>query len=107
MGIFSRLSWFFKHRWKQYSFGVLALLLVAACNVIPPRIVGDVVDVVNKHQMTAHFLITNLVILVLVAVLGYFLRFIWQKMIFGSSYVLERDLRNRLFRHFMKMDTTK
>jgi ATP-binding cassette subfamily B protein len=106
MGIFSRLSWFFKHRWKQYSFGVLALLLVAACNVIPPRIVGDVVDVVNKHQMTAHFLITNLVILVLVAVLGYFLRFIWQKMIFGSSYVLERDLRNRLFRHFMKMDTT-
>lgn len=106
MGIFSRLGWFFKHRWKQYSLGVLALLLVAACNVIPPRIVGVVVDAVSKRTMTISFLMTNLILLILVAILGYILRFVWQKMIFGSSYVLERDLRNRLFRHFMKMDTT-
>lgn len=106
MGIFSRLGWFFKHRWKQYSLGVLALLLVAACNVIPPRIVGVVVDTVSKRTLTISFLMMNLVLLVLVAVLGYLLRFVWQKMIFGSSYVLERDLRDRLFRHFMKMDTT-
>ncbi|WP_334329160.1 ABC transporter ATP-binding protein [Companilactobacillus sp. HBUAS59699] len=106
MGIFSRLGWFFKHRWKQYSLGVIALLLVAACNVIPPRIVGVVVDAVSKRTMTVRFLMTNLFLLVLVAILGYLLRFVWQKMIFGSSYVLERDLRNRLFRHFMKMDTT-
>lgn len=106
MGIFSRLSWFFKHRWKQYSFGVLALILVAICNVIPPRIVGIVVDAVSNRKMTIRFLLMNLSLLVLVAILGYFLRFVWQKMIYGSSYVLERDLRNRLFRHFMKMDTT-
>ncbi|MFD1417552.1 ABC transporter ATP-binding protein [Companilactobacillus keshanensis] len=106
MGIFSRLSWFFKHRWRQYSFGVLALLLVAACNVVPPRIVGVVVDAVSKKTLTINFLIMNLGLLLLVAILGYFLRFLWQKMIFGSSYVLERDLRNRLFHHFMKMDTT-
>ncbi|WP_057766640.1 ABC transporter ATP-binding protein [Companilactobacillus tucceti] len=106
MGIFSRLGWFFKHRWKQYSLGVLALLLVAVCNVVPPRIVGIIVDAVSKRTMTINFLIMNLLLLLLVAILGYFLRFVWQKMIFGSSYVLERDLRNRLFRHFMKMDTT-
>jgi len=106
MGIFSRLSWFFKHRWKQYSFGVLALLLVAACNVVPPRIVGVVVDAVSKKTLTIKFLMMNLGLLLLVAIMGYFLRFLWQKMIFGSSYVLERDLRNRLFHHFMKMDTT-
>ncbi len=106
MGIFSRLGWFFKHRWKQYTLGVIALLLVAACNVIPPRIVGIIVDAVSKRTLTIHFLVMNLVLLVLVAILGYLLRFVWQKMIFGSSYVLERDLRDRLFRHFMKMDTT-
>lgn len=106
MGIFSRLGWFFKHRWKQYTLGVIALLLVAACNVIPPRIVGIIVDAVSKRMLTIHFLVMNLVLLVLVAILGYLLRFVWQKMIFGSSYVLERDLRDRLFRHFMKMDTT-
>ncbi|MCH4009234.1 ABC transporter ATP-binding protein [Companilactobacillus sp.] len=106
MGIFKRLGWFFTRRWRQYSFGVLALLLVAACNVIPPRIVGNVVDAVNKHSVNSSFLLTNMFVLLFVAIAGYLLRFVWQKMIFGSSYVLERDLRSRLFNHFMKMDTT-
>lgn len=106
MGIFSRLSWFFKHQWKQYLLGVIALILVAICNVIPPRIIGDIVDAVSKKNMTQRFLIINLVILIVTGIGQYLLRFVWRKMIFGSSYVLERDLRSRLFRHFMRMDTT-
>lgn len=106
MGIFSRLSWFFKHQWKQYLLGVIALILVAVCNVIPPRIIGNVVDAVSKRNMTGQFLISNILTLFIVAIIQYLLRFLWQKMIYGSSYVLERDLRSRLFRHFMKMDTT-
>lgn len=106
MGIFSRLSWFFKHQWKQYLLGVVALILVAVCNVIPPRIIGNVVDAVSKKNMTGQFLINNMLTLFIVAIIQYLLRFLWQKMIYGSSYVLERDLRSRLFQHFMKMDTT-
>lgn len=106
MGIFSRLSWFFKHQWKQYTVGVIALILVAICNVIPPRIIGNIVDAVSRKNMTLHFLVVNMVVLFVVAIGQYLLRFLWQKMIYGSSYVLERDLRSRLFRHFMKMDTT-
>lgn len=106
MGIFSRLSWFFKHQWKQYLIGVVALILVAVCNVIPPRIIGNVVDSVSNKNMTVRFLVINMVTLFVVAIMQYLLRFLWQKMIYGSSYVLERDLRSRLFRHFMKMDKT-
>lgn len=106
MGIFSRLSWFFKHQWKQYLIGVVALILVAICNVIPPRIIGNVVDSVSNKNMTVRFLIINMVTLFVVAIVQYLLRFLWQKMIYGSSYVLERDLRSRLFKHFMKMDKT-
>lgn len=106
MGIFSRLSWFFKHQWRQYLVGVIALLLVAICNVIPPRIIGNVVDAVSKRNMTTNFLVSNMVVLFIIAIVQYLLRFLWQKMIYGSSFVLERELRSRLFRHFMKMDTT-
>lgn len=106
MGIFSRLSWFFKHQWKQYLIGVVALILVAVCNVIPPRIIGNVVDSVSNKNMTVRFLVINMVTLFVVAIMQYLLRFLWQKMIYGSSYVLEHDLRSRLFRHFMKMDKT-
>lgn len=106
MGIFSRLSWFFKRQWKQYLIGVTALILVAICNVIPPRIIGNIVDTVSKKNMTTRYLAINMTILFVVAILQYLLRFLWQKMIYGSSYVLERELRSRLFRHFMKMDST-
>lgn len=106
MGIFSRLSWFFKHQWKQYLIGVIALILVAICNVIPPRIVGNIVDTVSKRNMTINYLVKNMSLLFVIAIIQYLLRFLWQKMIYGSSFVLERDLRSKLFRHFMKMDTT-
>lgn len=106
MGIFSRLNWFFKQRWEQYSFGVLALILVAICNIIPPKIVGNIVDAVNKQTMSFSYLTLNMAVLLLAAVAGYFLRFLWQKMIYGSSFVLERDLRSQLYTHFMEMDST-
>jgi len=106
MGIFSRLSWFFKRQWRQYLLGVVALILVAICNVVPPRIIGNIVDTVSKRSMTVKYLTINMVVLFVIAIVQYLLRFLWQKMIYGSSYVLERELRSRLFRHFMKMDTT-
>lgn len=106
MGIFSRLSWFFKRQWRQYLLGVVALILVALCNVVPPRIIGNVVDTVSRRNMTVKYLTINMVVLFVIAIVQYLLRFLWQKMIYGSSYVLERELRSRLFRHFMKMDTT-
>lgn len=106
MGIFSRLGWFFKKQWKQYFIGVVALLLVALCNVVPPKIIGNVVDGVSQKNLTMKYLTINMVILFVVALIQYLLRFLWQKMIYGSSFVLERELRSRLFRHFMKMDST-
>lgn len=106
MGIFSRLKWFFKNQWRQYLVGVIALIVVAIFNVIPPRIIGDVVDAVSKRNMTAHFLLVNMLVFLGTAIAQYLLRYLWRKMIFGSSFVLERDLRSRLYRQFMKMDAT-
>lgn len=106
MGIFSRLKCFFKNQWRQYLVGVIALIVVAIFNVIPPRIIGDVVDAVSKRNMTAHFLLVNMLVFLGTAIAQYLLRYLWRKMIFGSSFVLERDLRSRLYRQFMKMDAT-
>lgn len=106
MGIFSRLKWFFKNQWKQYLIGVIALIIVAIVNVIPPKIIGNVVDAVSKRNVTASFLWVSMLIFLGTAIAQYLLRFLWRKMIFGSSFVLERDLRSRLYRQFMKMDAT-
>lgn len=104
MTILKQLRWFFRQQWRQYLGGVIALILVAICNVIPARIIGNVVDAISDHRVVATWLILQVGIMLVAALLQYLLRFAWQKLLYGSSYVLERQLRSRLFHHFMVMD---
>lgn len=106
MAILKQLRWFFHQQWRQYLGGVIALLLVAICNVVPARIIGNVVDAISAHRVAAAWLAGQVGIMVGAAIIQYFLRFAWQKLLYGSSYVLERQLRSRLFSHFMAMDPT-
>lgn len=106
MAILKQLRWFFRQQWRQYLGGVAALILVAICNVIPARIIGNVVDAISSHRVVLTWLMIQLGIMISAALIQYFLRFAWQKLLYGSSYVLERQLRSRLFHHFMIMDPT-
>lgn len=106
MQIFRQLNWFFKEQWKQYLGGVIALILVAICNVIPARVIGNVVDAISAHRVTAKWIIIWVATMLVAALVQYLLRFVWQKLIYGSSYVLERQLRGKLFAHYMAMDPT-
>ncbi|MGN1279165.1 MAG: ABC transporter ATP-binding protein [Limosilactobacillus sp.] len=104
MAILKQLGWFFRQQWRQYLGGVVALILVAICNVIPARIIGNVVDAISDHRVVFGWLMIQLGIMVSAALIQYFLRFVWQKLLYGSSYVLERQLRSQLFHHFLAMD---
>jgi ATP-binding cassette subfamily B multidrug efflux pump len=103
MRVFLELGWFFKERKKQYITGVILLLFVAFLGVLPPRIIGFVVDEIGRGTLTPAFLGKWLGILAASALLMYALRYAWRLMIFGSSILLARNLRERLFRHFTRM----
>ncbi|WP_144510047.1 ABC transporter transmembrane domain-containing protein [Bacillus sp. FJAT-22090] len=103
MRIFLDLGWFFKERKKQYLLGILMLMFVAFLQLIPPKIIGYVVDEISYGTLTGGFLTKWLVILAGSAIGMYILRYYWRIMIFGSSIFLARQLRERLFRHFTKM----
>lgn len=40
------------------------------------------------------------------AIVLYLLRYFWRKQIWGGAAELERQMRSRLFKHFMVMDRT-
>ncbi|WKA52627.1 ABC transporter transmembrane domain-containing protein [Planococcus liqunii] len=103
MRVFWELGWFFKERKKQYITGVILLLFVAFLGVLPPRIIGFVVDEIGRSTLTPAFLVKWLGILGASALLMYALRYAWRLMIFGSSILLARNLRERLFTHFTQM----
>ncbi|WP_422123211.1 ABC transporter ATP-binding protein [Planococcus sp. X10-3] len=103
MRVFLELGWFFKERKKQYAIGIFLLLIVAALGVLPPRIIGFVVDEISRGTLTPAYLIKWLSILAGAALIMYVLRYAWRLMIFGSSIILARNLRRKLFHHFTQM----
>lgn len=103
MKVFLDLGWFFKERKKQYLLGILMLMFVAFLQLIPPKIIGYVVDEISAGSLTASILTKWLGILAIAAIGMYILRYYWRIMIFGSAIFLARQLRERLFRHFTKM----
>ena len=103
MKVFLDLGWFFKQRKKQYLIGILMLLFVAFLQLLPPKIIGYIVDEISQSTLTTEFLVKWLVVLALASIGMYILRYYWRIMIFGSSIFLARQLRENLFRHFTKM----
>ncbi|MBM6618341.1 ABC transporter transmembrane domain-containing protein [Bacillus suaedaesalsae] len=103
MSIFKDLWWFFKEEGKAYAIGILLLVFVGILQLLPPKVIGIVVDHINENTLTKEILSTWLFALLAMAIAIYVLRYFWRIMIFGSSVRLARLLRNQLYEHFTKM----
>lgn len=104
MDIFKRLSWYFLEKKKSYLVGIVGLVIVAILQLIPPRIIGIVVDEIEQGVITSQSLTQWLLILGLSALGQYVLRYIWRVQIWGNAAKLEQVMRRRLYRHFTSMD---
>lgn len=103
MKLLKKLSWFFKLEKWPYITGILALSLVSLLNLLPPRVIGEVIDQISSRDLTNMELAYQLFLLVLSALAMYALRFVWRKYILGTANRLGRILRYRLFEHFTRM----
>ncbi|WP_113930021.1 ABC transporter transmembrane domain-containing protein [Bacillus sp. P14.5] len=103
MKVFLDLMWFFKQEKKSYLTGISVLLLVAALQLVPPKVIGIVVDSIKQNDLTPGDLLQWAGVLALAAISMYGLRFVWRMMIFGSAVKLSKLLRNKLYHHFTKM----
>ncbi|PEA53625.1 ABC transporter ATP-binding protein [Bacillus pseudomycoides] len=103
MKVFLDLAWFFKQEKRAYIMGSFFLLGVALLELVPPKIIGIIVDEISNHSLTTQKLLQWAVILVGAGVMVYILRYAWRMMIFGSSLKLARQLRRKLYEHFTNM----
>ncbi|MBP2099209.1 ABC transporter ATP-binding protein [Enterococcus rivorum] len=105
MSIFRKLGWFFKKEKKSYIIGVFSLIMVALVQLVPPKVIGIVIDEIAKKDFTMKSILFWIGILLTAAAAQYFFRFIWRTHIWGSAARLEKDLRKQLFHHFTRMDS--
>jgi len=96
--LFAQLGWYFRREWRRYLGAVLLLVVIAILQLVPPRIVGIVIDGVSKQHMPASTLAFWIGVLLLVAVVVYLLRYVWRVLLFGASYLLAVELREKYYR---------
>ncbi|ENZ6716845.1 ABC transporter ATP-binding protein [Enterococcus faecalis] len=105
MSIFKKLGWFFKQEKKSYIIGVFSLMMVALVQLVPPKVIGVVVDEIVNKEIRLTKIIVWVALLIGVGLAQYLFRYIWRMHIWGSAARLEKELRTQLFHHFTKMDS--
>ena len=103
MYLLKKLSWFFRLEKRRYLTGIIALVLVSVFNLIPPRVMGKVIDRIASQVLTIPDLFVNVLYLILSGLAMYGLRYVWRMYIFGTANHLGEILRFQLFEHFTKM----
>jgi ATP-binding cassette, subfamily B, multidrug efflux pump len=103
MKVFLDLMWYFKQEKKAYLTGIAILMFVALLQLVPPKVIGIMVDLIRTETITKASLIKYVFFLIAAGLTMYVLRYYWRIMIFGSAVKLSKLLRNKLYEHFTSM----
>ncbi|MBS4192772.1 ABC transporter ATP-binding protein [Bacillus sp. FJAT-49705] len=104
--VLGKLGWFFKQYWKQYTIAIILLMIATFLEVIPPYLLGSIIDILTAGEMTKAILSQYILIFVAIIVFGYFLNFLWQYRLFEGALNLEKLMRRKLMLQFLKMTPT-
>lgn len=102
MRLFAQLSWYFRREWRRYLGAVSLLIIIAILQLIPPKVVGIVVDGVTQRHFGAATVMMWIGTMVLIAVVVYLLRYVWRVLLFGASYQLAVELREDFYRQLSR-----
>ncbi len=89
-----------------FLIGLIALIVVDFAQLEIPDIIGSIIDgleLSTLDQAQVVIFVKELAIIGLIIVLG---RFFWRIFIFGTSWRIDFDLRNKMFQHAEKLSQT-
>ena len=101
--LFKKLTPFFLEHKKRYGWAIFAMLIGNGLVLIPPFIVGQVIDGIYLDTLTDSLLMKQILLFVFSIVVSYGIEIFWGYQLFGGKNVLTRQLRKQLMNHFLKM----
>ena len=102
MRLFAQLGWYFRREWRRYVGAVLLLIIIAILQLLPPKLVGVIVDGISTKQMSTNMLLVWVGVMLLTAIVVYLLRYVWRVLLFGASYQLAVELRAKFYRQLSR-----
>lgn len=101
--VLKNLGWFFHRERKRYIIGILMLAGVGVLELIPPKLLGDAIDLISNGSVTYQSLIYYSTAIVLTLIVIYGVTYVWMHSLFGGSNLVERLLRTRFMAHLLRM----
>lgn len=105
-GVLKKLGWFFRKEWKRYTLAITLLVLTGFIDVIPPWLLGYLVDGISQNTLGTKEFNDIMYIWIGLTVVGYLITYVWHYKLFGGAFVLERLLRSSMMGHFLRMTPT-
>lgn len=102
MRLFAQLGWYFRREWRRYLGAVALLVIIAILQLLPPKLVGVIVDGITEKQMTASGVLAWIGVILVTGIIVYLLRYLWRVMLFGASYQLAVELRESFYRQLSR-----
>jgi len=100
--LFAQLSWYFTREWRRYLGAVALLIIIAILQLVPPKLVGVIVDGVTSQNLSGRQVLMWLGVMVAIAIVVYMLRYVWRVLLFGASYQLAVELREDYYRQLSR-----
>lgn len=104
--VLGKLAWFFKRHWIRYTIAVVLLTGVGIIEIIPPKLIGNIIDSIHMGTITREDMMKTLGIFIAVLISMYVTMYIWMYQLFGGAFIIERTMRSRFMRHLLKMTPT-
>jgi len=95
-------QYFIQNRWSLVL-GLMSLLVVDFLQLLIPLVIKRAVDLLTTEDATASALFQLGGIILVIALVIVFLRYVWRLLIFGHSRRVEEGLRNRLYEHLQTL----
>lgn len=92
-----------KKHYKKYVVGFIVLLCVDGIQLFIPKIIQRTIDAIAQVSFTKHDILVNAGYILLLSAAMVFFRYWWRVLIMGSSWQIERDLRQQYYDHLVTL----
>ncbi|MCK8061347.1 MULTISPECIES: ABC transporter ATP-binding protein [unclassified Fusibacter] len=103
MEIFRHIKDLLKQNIWRYALGVLLLIVIDAFQLVPPWIIGRIVDKLVAKDLPNDFLLLMVVTILALELVIAVCRYFWRVLITGGSREIETAIRQRFFGHLEKL----
>ncbi|CAL4324909.1 SmdA family multidrug ABC transporter permease/ATP-binding protein [Buchnera aphidicola] len=104
MILFKQLKWYFIREWKKYIGSIVLLIVIAFLQLIPPKIIGILIDCIVKDNIHSTTMLPGVGMIVLISIVVYILRYIWRILLFSASYQLATELRVKFYSYLSQQN---